>query len=110
MKDPSFCSQITKSCCFPAFWLIILILAIVFGIFFVIVARDHSGNVVDWRLINNATNLASNELAINKTKNGTNTVGINESATNVKQVSDRKKEEILTSLNNRADSITPVLN
>lgn len=53
--DSAFCSKITKSCCFPAFWLLILVLALVFGIFFAIVARDKAGNVVDWRQVNNVT-------------------------------------------------------
>ena len=47
-----------KVCCFPAFWLLIIILGLVFGLFFVLVAKDKAG-VVDHRDTNNATAAAT---------------------------------------------------
>jgi hypothetical protein len=45
--------------CFPAFWLLLLILVMVLAMFFVIVAKDQSGNI-DWRQANK--NIEENSL------------------------------------------------
>lgn len=69
--DSTYWSKISKSCCFPAFWLLILILALVFGIFFAIVARDKAGNVVDWRQVNNVTTAGTSPANTNTNTNST---------------------------------------
>lgn len=51
--------KIRNWCCFPAFWLTILILGMVIGTFFIIVARDKIGGNVDWREVNNNTEAAT---------------------------------------------------
>jgi high-affinity Fe2+/Pb2+ permease len=45
--------------CFPAFWLLLFILVMVLAMFFVIVAKDQSGNI-DWRQANK--NIEENSL------------------------------------------------
>lgn len=52
--NPSILKKCSNLCCFPGFWLLIVILALVFGLFFVLVAKSKIGDV-DWRLVNNMT-------------------------------------------------------